>query len=75
MKARAIKKMGGIPVLAPLANRLDHSAFWANGREYDLRLNLGNIKIDPNGLPIHGLLWTHDYEMTYRLANGILETA
>jgi aldose 1-epimerase len=104
------RAMGGIPILAPWANRLGDSAFWANGRQYGLRMNLGNIKIDGNGLPIHGLLWkqawdvtaiaadensaqvtsrfdfskrpdlmaqwpfAHDYEMTHRLADGVLET-
>ena len=107
---KAEKKMGGIPLLAPWANRLDHSGFRANGREYALRTDLGNLKLDSNGLPIHGLLWkqqwevievtsdetsasvrsrfdfskhpdlmaqwpfAHDYEMTYRLADGVLET-
>jgi len=58
------RKMGGIPLLAPWANRLDRPAFWANGREYSLRMNLGNIKVDGNGLPIHGLLWKQAWEVT-----------
>ena len=102
--------MGGIPLLAPWANRLDHAGFWADGKEFDLHKDLGNLKLDSNGLPIHGLLWkqawevievtsdetsasmtsrfdfskhpelmaqwpfAHTYEMTYRLADGVLET-
>jgi aldose 1-epimerase len=104
------RKMGGIPILAPWANRLDHSGFWAGGQEHVLRTDTGNLKLDSNGLPIHGLLWkqkwdvsrivadetsasatslfdfskhpdlmaqwpfAHEYEMTYRLADGVLET-
>jgi aldose 1-epimerase len=99
----------GIPFLAPWANRIDDTAFWANGKKYTFNLGLGNIRTDGRGLPIHGLLsnaawqvtdvgadeksahvtskfefwkqpdlmaqwpFAHEYEMTYRLANGALE--
>jgi aldose 1-epimerase len=99
----------GIPFLAPWANRLDETAFWANGKKYAFNLGLGNIRTDGRGLPIHGLLsnvvwqvtdvgadeksahvtskfefwkqpdlmaqwpFAHEYEMTYRLADGALE--
>jgi aldose 1-epimerase len=99
----------GIPFLAPWANRLDDTAFWANGKKYTHNLGLGNIRTDGRGLPIHGLLsnvawqvtnvgadeksahvtckfefwkqpdlmaqwpFAHEYEMTYRLADGALE--
>jgi aldose 1-epimerase len=99
----------GIPFLAPWANRLDESAFWANGKKYTFNLGLGNVHTDGRGLPMHGLLssaawqvtdvgadetsahvtskfefwkqpdlmaqwpFAHEYEMTYRLANGALE--
>ncbi|MCL4401845.1 MAG: aldose 1-epimerase [Acidobacteria bacterium] len=46
----------GIPFLAPWANRLDRDAFYANGKKYLLNPNLGNLRRDGNGLPIHGLL-------------------
>ena len=46
----------GIPFMAPWANRLDDTGFWANGRRYAFDLTLGNIRRDNNGLPIHGLL-------------------
>jgi aldose 1-epimerase len=46
----------GVPFLAPWANRLDQTAFFANGRKYTLNAELGNIRKDGNGLPIHGLL-------------------
>jgi aldose 1-epimerase len=100
----------GIPFLAPWANRIDGTGFWANGKKYEFDAALGNIKKDQRGLPIHGLLgnsmpwrvtdvradgqsaqvtsklefwkypelmaqwpFAHEYEMTYRLADGALE--
>lgn len=106
------KKLGrfGIPFMGPWANRLDDTGFWANGKRYAFNLELGNIRKDNRGLPIHGLLsnsspwqvteasadsrsahvtskfefrkdpdlmaqwpFAHEYEMTYRLADGTLE--
>lgn len=46
----------GIPFLAPWANRIDGDTYWANGKKYLLNPHLGNLRRDPNGLPIHGLL-------------------
>ncbi len=46
----------GIPFLAPWANRLDGDAYWANGKRYQLNPAAVDIRRDPNGLPIHGLL-------------------
>ena len=46
----------GVPFLAPWANRFDQDAFWANGKRYTLNPGLGNLRRDPNGKPIHGLL-------------------
>ena len=46
----------GIPFLGPWANRLDQMAYYANGRKFTLNENLGNVKKDGNGLPIHGFL-------------------
>jgi aldose 1-epimerase len=46
----------GIPFLAPWANRIDGDAYWANGKNYILNSDLGNLRRDPNGLAIHGLL-------------------
>jgi aldose 1-epimerase len=100
----------GIPFLAPWANRIDDTGFWANGKKYEFDMALGNFRKDGKGLPIHGLLGTsdlwqvtkigadlksayvtsklsfwkypglmaqwpfaHEYEMTYRLADGALE--
>ncbi len=34
----------GMPFLAPFANRLDETAFYANGRKYSFDLELGNVR-------------------------------
>ena len=46
----------GIPFLGPWANRLDGDAYWANGKRYHLNPDVLEIRRDPNGLPIHGIL-------------------
>jgi len=43
----------GIPFLAPWANRLDETAFYANGRRFAFDLELGNVR---GPIPIHGLI-------------------
>jgi aldose 1-epimerase len=53
---RANHQSGGIPLLAPWANRLDQDAYYANGQKYLLNAGLGNLRHDGNHLPIHGLL-------------------
>ena len=59
LKARP--QFGGIPFLAPWANRLSEYAFWANGKKYQLNRDLGNIRGDQNQNPIHGLLTFSPY--------------
>lgn len=49
-------KLGGIPLLAPWANRLDGDSYLANGKRYRLNPEVALIRRDGNGLPIHGLL-------------------
>jgi aldose 1-epimerase len=53
---RAHPTLAGNPLLAPWANRIDQDAFWANGKKFLLNPDLGNLRRDPNGKPIHGLL-------------------
>jgi len=53
---QAKPQFGGIPFLAPWANRLSEDAFFANGVKYRLNPDLGNIRRDQNQNPIHGLL-------------------
>ena len=36
--------LNGIPLLAPFANRLDDTAFYANGKKYNFDLGLGNVR-------------------------------
>jgi hypothetical protein len=50
--------MGGVPFLAPWANRLDQQAFWANGKKYAFDMDLGNVR---GATPIHGLLSNSHY--------------
>jgi aldose 1-epimerase len=102
--------LSGIPFLAPWANRMADSGFWANGKKYNFNAGLGSMRVPPNGVAIHGMLSTsplwevtevkadgksayvtsrlefwkhpelmanwpfaHEYEMTYKLADGALE--
>lgn len=46
----------GIPLLHPWANRVSERRFRAAGREVDLARADPGPSVDPNGLPIHGLL-------------------
>lgn len=50
----------GIPLLSPWANRLDGNAFWANNKRFLLNPDLGNLRRDQAGLPIHGVLYFSD---------------
>jgi aldose 1-epimerase len=36
--------LSGVPLLAPFANRLDDTAFYANGKKYNFDLELGNVR-------------------------------
>jgi aldose 1-epimerase len=63
MKAKP--QFGGIPFLAPWANRLSEDAFFANGKEFRLNPDLGNIRRDQNRNPIHGVLaFSPDWNVT-----------
>jgi aldose 1-epimerase len=46
----------GIPLLYPWANRVSKRRFAVAGREIDLDSHPELLSLDPNGLPIHGLL-------------------
>jgi galactose mutarotase-like enzyme len=46
----------GIPLLAPWANRLSGLTYSAAGRDVDLDAGRTPLKLDGNGLPMHGLL-------------------
>jgi aldose 1-epimerase len=36
--------LSGMPLLAPFANRLDQTAFYANGKKYNFDMELGNVR-------------------------------
>ena len=56
--------LNGVPFLAPWANRLDGTGYWADGKYYQLNARLANFQTDNNGLPIHGLLTaSNDWEV------------
>jgi len=68
---KAKPQFGGIPFLAPWANRLSEDAFFANGRKFHLNPDLGNIRRDQNQNPIHGLLtFSPDWKVTAVTANS-----
>jgi aldose 1-epimerase len=53
---KAKPSQAGIPFLAPWANRMEPDTYWANGKSYRLNPETGNLRRDPHGLAIHGLL-------------------
>jgi aldose 1-epimerase len=50
---RAGPGQNGIPLLAPFANRLDGTHFYANGRKYNFDMENGTVR---GPVPIHGYL-------------------
>lgn len=49
-------KTMGIPILYPWANRLGENTYTAEGVSVTLTPGENNVRADPNGLPIHGVL-------------------
>jgi aldose 1-epimerase len=49
-------RMLGNPFLSPWANRIEGLSYKANGKQYLLNPNLGNLRLDGNKNPIHGLV-------------------
>jgi len=49
------KHLNGIPFLAPWANRMPEG-FHANGKQYRFNTDFESVRLDQNGIPIHGLL-------------------
>jgi aldose 1-epimerase len=54
---KAKPTMSGVPFLAPFANRLDETAFYANGKKYAFDMTLGNVR---GPIPIHGFVTMTD---------------
>jgi aldose 1-epimerase len=104
--------LNGIPFLAPWANRISGGGFWADGKRYVFNSGLGTVRVDSDGIAIHGMLtssplwevtdaradgksaqvtsrlpfwkypelmanwpFAHEYEMIYRLADGVLQVS
>jgi aldose 1-epimerase len=64
--------LGGIPLLAPWANRIDGDAYFANGSRFLLNEELGNLRRDAHHFPIHGLLaFVEGWEVVGRGANWV----
>ncbi len=61
--------MGGIPFLAPWANRLSENQYWVNGREHKIDSAIKNIRRDVFGHPIHGLVLFAPWTTTELTAN------
>jgi aldose 1-epimerase len=57
---KAKPQMLGNPFLAPWANRIEGMSYWVNGGQYTLNPNLGNLRLDGNKNPIHGLVTFSD---------------
>lgn len=49
-------RLAGNPLLSPWANRIDGLSYRANGKTYRLNPDLGNLRLDANRNPIHGLV-------------------
>ncbi len=49
-------RLCGNPLLAPWANRIEGYSYQANGKKYLLNPELGNLRLDGNKNPIHGLV-------------------
>jgi aldose 1-epimerase len=65
---RARPGLNGIPLLAPFANRLDETAFYANGRKYNFDMELGNVR---GPVPIHGYVTgSSDWRVVEARADG-----
>jgi aldose 1-epimerase len=53
---KGLRDLNGIPFLAPWGNRMAGGGFWANGKRFSFNNDLGSLRLDKNGLPIHGML-------------------
>lgn len=110
LKNSKLPTLNGIPFLAPWANRVNGSGFWANGKKYLFNPEIGSVRLSPTGIAMHGMLassplwevtsvaadassalvtsrlqfwkyaelmanwpFAHEYEITYRLADGVLQ--
>ncbi|HWF11489.1 MAG TPA: aldose 1-epimerase [Bryobacteraceae bacterium] len=54
------RHLSGIPFLAPWGNRMP-GGFYVNGRHYPFNPESGSLRLDQNGIPIHGMLISSPY--------------
>lgn len=60
--------LNGVSLLAPFANRLDETAFYANGKKYNFDMAMGNVR---GPIPIHGFLSAaKDWKLVEAKADG-----
>lgn len=60
--------LNGVSLLAPFANRLDETAFYANGKKYNFDMEMGNAR---GPIPIHGFLSAaKDWRLVEAKADG-----
>jgi aldose 1-epimerase len=65
---RARPGLNGIPLLAPFANRIDGTAYYANGKKYNFDMERGNVR---GAVPIHGYLsGTNAWKLVEAKADG-----
>jgi galactose mutarotase-like enzyme len=61
----------GIPLLYPYANRLSGLEYEAGGKDVVIDPDSPLVKLDPNGLPIHGLLTASPYWQVEQRDGGL----
>lgn len=65
-------KTMGLPILYPWANRLGGCSYSADGVAVTLDADAAGVRLDPNGLPIHGLLAGYrDWQVMTQSANEL----
>ncbi|WP_197383567.1 aldose 1-epimerase [Mycolicibacterium mengxianglii] len=68
-------KTMGLPVLHPWANRLSANNFDAGGTSVQIAPGAAGVRLDPNGLPIHGLLAAHpDWRIASETPDELIAT-
>src|SRR4051794_21109436 len=61
----------GIPLLHPYANRLSGLEYEAAGKHVTIDPDSPLVKLDPNGLPIHGVLTASPYWQVEQQGTGL----
>jgi galactose mutarotase-like enzyme len=65
-------KTMGVPLLYPWANRLSDNHYDVDGGAVALTPGVGGVRLDPNGLPIHGVLGAYpDWQIGVQTSNRL----